>query len=576
MKHTVKHSIAALIVAIALVFCTLSAYAADRIDMDGVYLSYLETAYFTGASNEDSLAAAEAATVAVLANIAECAGANPEAADTFDAASALLARTLEPRAEASDALSAWAVITNHFNATSLASGSRGEAVRSLQAALLARDPDALPDWGADGAYGNEAAEAVTAFQASVGLPATGSCDAATLALLTAEVSDPIYALMRAVAEALGAGHPIDDTLTADEYIAMADARIAESGEDALVIAEAKLNMCCAIAAMLTDDTAKPAAAARGERNEEARAADAEAPAVDSTVEPAVEPTQAPAVDIPAEPTEEPAPEPTQEPVVDIPVEPTAKPTQEPTVEPTEAPTPAPTEEPTEAPTPAPTEEPAEEHVHNWVDVVDVRIVPEQGHWESVWHDPDWHEDTIHHEEEGHWEIVYHKEEGHWDIVHHEAVTHEETIEHPAVTRTIDHPEEGHWDTVYHNAVKETRWVYDAEVGAYRLENVVVKEAWSERVWIVDREAWTETVVDREAWTETVVVTDAEAYDESIWIVDAMAWDEQVWVVDREAWDETVTVYDGDGWYEEVWIVDAPEAIVETVIGQLCVTCGETK
>ena len=54
----------------------------------------------------------------------------------------------------------------------LRKGSRGEAVREMQAALIARGYD-LGRWGADGIFGNQTLEAVKAFQKDCGIKADG-------------------------------------------------------------------------------------------------------------------------------------------------------------------------------------------------------------------------------------------------------------------------------------------------------------------------------------------------------------------------------------------------------------------
>ena len=56
----------------------------------------------------------------------------------------------------------------------LRKGDRGEAVREMQAALMARGYD-LGKWGADGIFGKQTLEAVKAFQRDCGLKADGKC-----------------------------------------------------------------------------------------------------------------------------------------------------------------------------------------------------------------------------------------------------------------------------------------------------------------------------------------------------------------------------------------------------------------
>lgn len=92
-------------------------------------------------------------------------------------------------------------------------------------------------------------------------------------------------------------------------------------------------------------------------------------------------------------------------------------------------------------------------------------------------------DTIHHPEEGHWETVI-------------------IVDKEAWTEYIEHPEEGHYETV----------------------TVVDKEAWDEEVLVSPEEGHWETQLVKEEWTETIH-HDAEYKD--------------VWVVDKEATTETV-------------------------------------
>lgn len=66
----------------------------------------------------------------------------------------------------------------------LSRGDYGSAVRAMQEALLRWDPDCLPEYGADGDFGEETEDAVKAFQRAAGLPVTGVYDAATRAKLT--------------------------------------------------------------------------------------------------------------------------------------------------------------------------------------------------------------------------------------------------------------------------------------------------------------------------------------------------------------------------------------------------------
>ena len=58
-------------------------------------------------------------------------------------------------------------------------GDYGSAVKAMQDALLAWNPDCLPRYGADGDFGSETEKAVKAFQTYAGLPVTGIYDEAT-------------------------------------------------------------------------------------------------------------------------------------------------------------------------------------------------------------------------------------------------------------------------------------------------------------------------------------------------------------------------------------------------------------
>ena len=68
----------------------------------------------------------------------------------------------------------------------LRKGSRGEAVREMQAALIARGYD-LGRWGADGIFGTQTLKAVKAFQKDCGIKADGICAQETYGKLYGEV-----------------------------------------------------------------------------------------------------------------------------------------------------------------------------------------------------------------------------------------------------------------------------------------------------------------------------------------------------------------------------------------------------
>ena len=67
-------------------------------------------------------------------------------------------------------------------------GDEGPEVAAMQRLLLKWDPGCLPEYGADGEFGNETEEAVKAFQRDEGMTATGVYDAATERKLKQRVS----------------------------------------------------------------------------------------------------------------------------------------------------------------------------------------------------------------------------------------------------------------------------------------------------------------------------------------------------------------------------------------------------
>jgi hypothetical protein len=66
----------------------------------------------------------------------------------------------------------------------LKKGDKGKAVTHYQNALLAWDPNALPQYGADGDYGNETVTWVTNFQTAHDLDTTGIIDGVTADMLS--------------------------------------------------------------------------------------------------------------------------------------------------------------------------------------------------------------------------------------------------------------------------------------------------------------------------------------------------------------------------------------------------------
>ena len=68
---------------------------------------------------------------------------------------------------------------NREQGTGMARGDEGPEVRAMQELLLKWNPDGLPEYGADGDFGEETERAVKAFQREMGLKETGVCDAIT-------------------------------------------------------------------------------------------------------------------------------------------------------------------------------------------------------------------------------------------------------------------------------------------------------------------------------------------------------------------------------------------------------------
>ena len=206
--------------------------------------------------------------------------------------------------------------------------------------------------------------------------------------------------------------------------------------------------------------------------------------------------------------------------------------------------------------------------------------PEEGHMETIVDKEAW-EETIHHEAvvENKWVV---DKEAKYETVHHPAVTENkwvvdkeawtEEIKHPAVTENkwvedkpawveeIKHPEEGH------NEIRNICHNCGADITGHAMEHITNPENISngcmsygnKEVWIVDKEAWTETVkhpaeghyedvVVKPAWTETVKHPEEGHYEE---------------VVIKEAWDETVLVSPEEGHYEEVVIKEAWDEVIK--------------
>ena len=232
----------------------------------------------------------------------------------------------------------------------------------------------------------------------------------------------------------------------------------------------------------------------------------------------------------------------------------------------------------------------------------VEVSPEEGHYEKVEVSP----------EEGHYEKVeVSPEEGHFENrVVEEAWT--ETVKHPAETEeiwkvdkeawteTVNHPEEGHFEEtpIYETQIRHIcsychedctgnelahgkQHSMAGEPSGYYDEEKKVQIG-TEKNWVVDKEAWTETVNHpEEGHFETVVVKPAwteeiqhPARYEKVWIVDKEAVYEDQWIVDKEAVYEDQWIVDKEAVYETVW-VDPVEAHEEnSLVGFECAECGK--
>ena len=102
------------------------------------------------------------------------------------------------------------------------------------------------------------------------------------------------------------------------------------------------------------------------------------------------------------------------------------------------------------------------------------------------------------------EEVFHPAEGHYITIEKE----------PAWTETIEHPEEGHWDIVTRCHQCNAILTSNEDVIKHYKENLNCSSYGDFEEWVVDKEAWTETiehpavmqevfVVDKPAWTEKV-------------------------------------------------------------------------
>lgn len=84
------------------------------------------------------------------------------------------------------------VLTDHHEEeTAMQRGDRGNAVRKIQLALKAWNPDAIPSAGADGDFGAETEEWVRRYQTAAQLEPTGRVDGVTAAFLLEYVADAV-------------------------------------------------------------------------------------------------------------------------------------------------------------------------------------------------------------------------------------------------------------------------------------------------------------------------------------------------------------------------------------------------
>lgn len=139
--------------------------------------------------------------------------------------------------------------------------------------------------------------------------------------------------------------------------------------------------------------------------------------------------------------------------------------------------------------------------------------------------------TIHHDAE--YKVVHHEEEGHfedaiitpaWD----EDVLKEKTEQHVFCNESschLDFTTAGMtssqiWDHLEEHAIKGEASGHHTEDIKTVVTETIHHEARTERVWIIDKEAWDEKVLVKEAWEEII-----PAYDERVLV--------------KEAWDEVV-------------------------------------
>lgn len=188
-------------------------------------------------------------------------------------------------------------------------------------------------------------------------------------------------------------------------------------------------------------------------------------------------------------------------------------------------------------------------------VNDVNMIKEGFIW--VVDKESWTE-TIHHEEEGHYENgkLLEKEQGHYEEVVVKPAWEEEkyVVDKEAWTETISHPEEGHNELkhVCHGCdfiiTSDEAWIAHSKATGHMSHG-------TKEVWVVDKEAWSETINHPEEGHTEIIKHPAVTEDK--WVVDKPAVYEQVWVVDKPAWTETIT-HPEEGHWEPVKDEEKPE------------------
>ena len=129
-----------------------------------------------------------------------------------------------------------------------------------------------------------------------------------------------------------------------------------------------------------------------------------------------------------------------------------------------------------------------EHEHSWIPIT-----------EQIWHEPIAH--TVYHEAEGHYETVIRIREG-WEETLYESHSFCSvcSLDLTESLRAGEIPEYGIHIMEAHGGLGG--W-YSEDVPASTVFHE--SEVYEELIWVLDREAWEETVTDREGWTEEIVI-----------------------------------------------------------------------